>query len=80
MAFEMKDNSGSIWANDRKTDENHPDRAGSALIDGREFWINGWLRKTSMGKPYLSLSFKPKDAEKSAGGGSPKRDDSEIPF
>jgi hypothetical protein len=54
MAFEPKDNTGSIWAN-------HPDRTGSALIGGRKYWLNGWLKKTKDGKSYLSLSFKPKD-------------------
>ena len=61
MAFEPKDNTGSIWANDKKQADNHPDRTGSALIGGREYWLNGWLKKTKDGKPYLSLSFKPKD-------------------
>ena len=60
MAFEQKDNSGSIWVNDRKDQDTHPDRTGSAKIDGVDYWVNGWLRKTNDGKPYLSLSFKPK--------------------
>jgi hypothetical protein len=60
MAYEVKDNSGSIWINDRKDQDTHPDRAGSAKIGGVDYWVNGWLRKTSDGKPYLSLSFKPK--------------------
>jgi len=36
------------------------DRTGSAKIGGVDYWVNGWLRKTNDGKPYLSLSFKPK--------------------
>jgi hypothetical protein len=61
MAFEPKDNTGSIWANDKRQADNHPDRTGSALIGGREYWLNGWLKKTKDNKSYLSLSFKPKD-------------------
>lgn len=60
MAFEQRENSGSIWVNDRKEKDSHPDRTGSALIDGREYWVNGWLKKTKDGKPFLSLAFKPK--------------------
>jgi len=60
MAFEQRENSGSIWVNDRKEKDTHPDRTGSALIDGREYWVSGWLKKTKDGKPFLSLSFKPK--------------------
>jgi hypothetical protein len=61
MAFEQKDNTGAIFVNEHKTEETHADRTGSALIGGREFWINGWLKKTKDGKPYLSLSFKLKE-------------------
>ena len=37
MAFEQRDNSGSVWVNDRKTADNHPDRTGSAKINGEDF-------------------------------------------
>ena len=30
MAFEIKDNSGSLFKNDRKTEEYHPQAKGSA--------------------------------------------------
>jgi hypothetical protein len=73
MAFEQKNDSGSLWINDRKQGDSHPDRTGSALIDGRPYYVNGWLRKTKDGQPYLALSFKAKEAK-------PKTDDSEVPF
>src|SRR5262245_4200417 len=81
MAFEQKDNSGSVFVNDNKTQDSHPDRSGSAKIGGVDYWVNGWLKKTKTGEPYLSLSFRRKDAATSSGGGPPKRDDdSTIPF
>jgi hypothetical protein len=60
MAFTPKDMTGSIWVNDRKTADNHPDRTGSIMVNGVEYWLNGWLKKTADGKPFLSLSVKPK--------------------
>jgi uncharacterized protein (DUF736 family) len=63
MAFTPKDFTGSIWVNDKKTADNHPDRTGSIMVAGIEYWINGWLKKTKDGKPYLSLSVKPKAGE-----------------
>jgi len=63
MTYELKDNTGSVFANDRKTEDARPDRTGTAKIDGVDYWVNGWLRKTKNGKPYLSLSFKPKNAD-----------------
>jgi hypothetical protein len=75
VAYEMKDNSGSLWVNDRKDRDEHPDRTGSLMVAGTEYWLNGWLKKTKDGKPYLSLSVKPK----SDTGPKPAIDD-EIPF
>lgn len=72
MAFERKNNSGSMFGNDRKAKETDPDRTGCALIDGAEYFLNGWLRKTKDGKPYLSLSFKRKS---SAGRPAAHKDD-----
>ena len=83
MAFEQKDNTGAIFVNDRKEKDTHADRAGSATIDGVEYWVSGWLRKSKDGQPYLSLAFKRKNGtaqpKKAASGGSAAFDD-EIPF
>lgn len=86
MAYEMKDNSGSIFKNDRKDKPNHPDRTGTALIDGVEYWISGWIKNGKNGD-FLSLAFKRKDGkpvDRSAGdrsrvgAGNDMNDD--IPF
>jgi hypothetical protein len=76
MAYEQRDNSGSIWVNDRKDKDEHPDRTGSIMVAGTEYWINGWLKKTKDGKPFMSLSVKPKARE---AGPKPKVDD-ELSF
>jgi hypothetical protein len=87
MAYEQQNNSGAVFVNDRKEKDTHPDRAGSATIDGVEYWVSGWLKKSRDGQPYLSLAFKRKNADaaqsknetaKSAGGPAPF--DDEIPF
>lgn len=59
------DNSGAVFVNDRKTQDNHPDRTGMATINGVEYWVSGWLKKKG-DKPYMSLSFKPKEAKNQA--------------
>ena len=60
MAYEQKDNSGTIFRNNRKEKETHPDHTGTALIDGREYWISAWVKDGKNGK-FFSLAFKPKD-------------------
>ncbi len=86
MAFEQRDNSGSVFVNDRKEKDTHPDRQGSAMIDGIEYWVSGWL-KTSAKGPFLSLAFKRKEAKPAAktdpisSGRSLKQDmNDDIPF
>jgi hypothetical protein len=56
MAYEMRELNGSMFKNDTKTG-NQPDYKGSTLIDGKKYWISGWIKESAAGKKYLSLSF-----------------------
>lgn len=38
------DLTGSLFINDRKATENHPDYKGSITINGQKYWLSGWLR------------------------------------
>jgi hypothetical protein len=58
---ETLDNSGSLFKNDRKNKEAHPDITGSALVNGVEFYVSGW-RKLGAKGDFYSLSFRQKDA------------------
>lgn len=90
MAYEQKDNSGSLFKNDRKQQPNHPDYKGSALIGGQEFWMSAWIKNADNPdkKTFMSFAFEPKEARD--GGpvmdqGQQGRDtsgnlDDEIPF
>lgn len=54
-------NRGSLFKNDKKTDEKHPDMSGSINIDGTEYWISGWKKQSKQGANFLSLSVRPKE-------------------
>lgn len=73
MAYETKDMTGSVFNNDKKEKENHPDRQGSCRIDGKDYWISGWAKQDRNGRPWLSLAFKPKDAKRDAAEGAPTK-------
>lgn len=61
MAYETKDNTGSLFRNNRKETERHPDYNGSVRIDGHDMWISAWLKESKDGTKYFSLAFKRKD-------------------
>ena len=61
MAYEHKDLSGSLFVNNRKEKAGHADWRGSAKIGDTEYWIDGFSKEGQKG-PWLSLTFKPKDA------------------
>lgn len=71
MAFEQKDFTGALFRNEKKEGPNHSDFNGSIKIAGQEYWLNGWKKKKN-GKPWLSLSAKPKQASQGGvPGGTP---------
>jgi uncharacterized protein (DUF736 family) len=88
MAYEQRDNSGSIFKNDKQK-ENHPDYKGSAMINGVEMWMSSWLKTSANGTKFMSFSFQPKEqqaqqpaarqAAKQAPAPAPEFDD-DMPF
>ena len=76
----MKDMSGTLGKNDRKSKETHPDYSGSCVVDGTDYWISGWIKESARGK-FFSLSFKQKDVIQQAERTVDKPEfDDELPF
>lgn len=79
-------NRGAIWKNNDKLTEKHPDFKGSINVEGRDFWLSGWLRPTdaSPKAPSMSFSIQPKDAKPKAAQTAAKQVatdiNDEIPF
>lgn len=65
MANYDNNNRGSIWKNEKKDKDTHPDFTGSLNVDGVEYWVSAWKRKdgASPKAPALSFSIKPKDEQ-----------------
>jgi hypothetical protein len=87
MAEYDNTNRGSIWKNEKKETDKHPDFTGSLNVEGIEYWVSAWKRKEGAAAkaPALSFSIKLKDAKQSGAtktAGRTVRDEmsDEIPF
>tara|TARA_B110000503_G_scaffold2931_1_gene3949 strand:+ start:1484 stop:1747 length:264 start_codon:yes stop_codon:yes gene_type:complete len=63
MAYEQRDNSGSLFKNDKKEKDNHPDYKGSCMVGGVEMWMSSWLKTGANGTKFMSFSFQPKEQQ-----------------
>jgi len=78
--MEKRDNSGVLFANDKKDNEKAPNYKGNMMVDGQEYWLSAWVKEGKNGK-FLGLAVSPRDAQPPASKPLPKYlDDDLIPF
>jgi len=65
--YEMKDNTGTLFVNDKGDNDKRPDRSGDAMIDGVMYKMSGWINTSKTGNPYLSVKFSRKDEVQNGG-------------
>ena len=87
MAYTPREGSGSLFKNTRKETEKHPDFNGSIMLNGKEYWLNAWVKEGQKGKFFSVSVGKEKQPQgfKEAGSdelpkSDPFLDDSDIPF
>lgn len=73
----MNEFEGTLFNNDKKKTDNHPDLTGNAILDGEKYWLSAWRNTSKDGtKKYIKIKAKkaePKPEEK-------KDDQSDLPF
>ena len=82
MSYEQKDLTGSLFKNDKREKDTHPNATGSCLIDGVAYWVSAWTKTDKNGNKYQSLAFKRKEAkpEKPSKGAGRFDDLEDVPF
>lgn len=54
-------NSGVLFVNERKSTDRHPDFTGQVNVEGVEYWMSAWKRKSKNGRGFLSIALTVKD-------------------
>ena len=93
MAYEIKTNRGSLFKNDRKESDKHPDYTGKINVEGELRYLSAWLEESGSGKKYFSISLgkrvedagtsghrSPPDADSGPRSQQDNFDSEEIPF
>ena len=87
--YQQKDNSGALFKNEKKETDSHPDYKGSAMIDGSDYWVSGWINVSNAGTKYMKFSYSPKEqvhnngvqqVQTAVGGMSMAQLEDDIPF
>ncbi len=86
MAYD-NNNRGSVWKNDDKASDKHPDFKGSLIVDGKEYWVSAGRRKEGANPKAPALSFAVKLKEQINRNPEPPKDfkeaapfDDDLPF
>lgn len=81
--MEQRENSGVLFSNDKREKESHPNYKGNIRVDGKDYWISGWIKEGKNGK-FMGLAVSPKEEQTSQPQSKPKAKiedmDSDIPF
>jgi len=94
--YEPKAGSLTLFKNDRKEKDTHPDYKGDGMdLQGNPVWISAWIKEGKNGK-FMSLSMQKKEQKQTSNGYQSQQyqssvdaknqqtasafDDSEIPF
>ena len=76
-------NRGALFANDKKTQENHPNMRGTLNVDGVEYWVSAWTKTSKSGMRFQSLAVTRKEqqaAPQTQAAPAPATFDDDIPF
>jgi hypothetical protein len=79
MAYEQRDGQGSLFKNDEKKTDKHPDYRGDCTIGGVKYWLSAWIKEGKNGK-FMSLAIQPKQDGQGRQQPGKQEQDEDIPF
>lgn len=76
-------NTGALFKNDKDGNDKRPDYRGQLDVEGTEYWVSAWLRKSKKGETFMSLRIQQKGEKQEKAKPEPARPadyDDDIPF
>lgn len=55
--YELKDDRGNLFINKKKKNQDSPDWSGKMKLNGQEFYLSAWEKKTKAGDTFFSVSL-----------------------
>ena len=77
--YEHKDNSGSLFRNDRKEKDTQPDYKGSCMVNGVKMEMAAWIKESANGSKFMSFKFS-EPREQAPQAKKPAEPEGDIPF
>tara|TARA_R110000824_G_scaffold26154_3_gene90289 strand:- start:1995 stop:2219 length:225 start_codon:yes stop_codon:yes gene_type:complete len=72
MAFEHNENTATVFNNDKKSSEKHPDYTGKGKVGDELMEFAVWKKKSANGNDYMYMSWKkPSDKFNKSGDSKP---------
>ena len=59
--YEQKDNEGALFKNDNKETDTDPNYKGSAMVNGTDYGVKGWINTSKAGNKYMKFSYTAKE-------------------
>lgn len=56
-------NSGALFVNERRQNEKQPQYTGTLNVEGVEYWLSAWLKKSRDGRGFMSLALTKKETK-----------------
>lgn len=54
-------NTGVLFKSKEQKTDKHPGYSGTVNVDGKEYWLAGWVKESKQGERFFSLALKPKE-------------------
>ncbi len=66
MAYDNT-NTGALFNDRDKQSDKHPDFKGTINVDGKDYWLSGWNKRSQKGNDFISLSVQLKERKDVSG-------------